>query len=106
MLKPGGMTFHQIGVFTHLDGGHTLNWRSHPPWQHLITETPASVYINRLRLSDYRELFQKYFKQNLRVTLSQSEEALRLLTPEVRKVLHEYSAEELCLGNVEFIATK
>jgi len=106
-LKTGGTTYHTIGLYTKLDGAHSLDWERYPPWHHLIGHVPRNVYINKYSLSVYKNAYKKVFgNTKVKIRISISEEAKNLLTPVRYAKLNYYSKEELLAGSVELIAVK
>jgi hypothetical protein len=100
-------------IFTGITGGHDLDWYPHRvadklhgrtvPWGHLTGEAgPADTFLNRLKRSDYRSMFEKDF-----IILEESEPTPRLgaqyLTSDCRKKLAEYSDEDLFSNKVRFV---
>lgn len=113
VLKPGGVTYIRIHLFTALSGGHNPRVRmldgtfsaDVPPWDHLRQNTfPATVYLNQLRESDYRRVFDKHLK--ILEWVAASTEGEELLTPETEAELKDYSREELLKRGVIVIAQK
>lgn len=105
VLKPGGIIFASIDVFSSLMGGHnvsrSLGLRSElpvgvEPWDHLRKrKLPFTVPLNRLRIKEFEQLFA----ENFEILLSQKigSEGENLLTDEIRRELPDYSDEELTL---------
>ncbi|MGP9814522.1 hypothetical protein ACTZWT_23670 [Rhodopseudomonas sp. NSM] len=103
-------------IFTGISGGHDLDWYPHrvhegldgrtPPWGHLTRQSrPADTYLNELRRSDYRRLFERHFDILEEVDLYH-----RLgehhLTGERRAQLAGYSDEDLFANKVRFVLRK
>lgn len=106
-LRRGGITYHIFALYTALDGAHSLDWRKYSPWHHLIGHVPGNVYINKYRLSTYKDAFERVFSSpTVKIRLSVSEKAQALLTPERYARLRCYSKEELLASSVELIAAK
>jgi SAM-dependent methyltransferase len=66
VLKPGGITFNHLHLFTCDDGGHDLRIRKDvrngmPYWPHLRPQHQAMVqafaYINKIRIPQWKEIF-------------------------------------------------
>jgi SAM-dependent methyltransferase len=69
VLKPDGIFHASVHLFPSLSGGHNLEWhypaqqrrRKAPPWDHLRDDrVPANAYLNRMRLSDYKRVFDEH----------------------------------------------
>lgn len=106
-LKPGGVTYHVFALYSSLEGGHTLDWRRFNPWQHLYSTVPSNAYVNKYRLSVYKEAFEKAFgKENVEINLPKDPEAEALLTDDIRSRLSDYDPRELIVGSPEIIAYK
>lgn len=106
-LKPGGITYHVFALYSSLDGGHTLDWRRFKPWQHLYSTVPSNAYVNKYRLSVYREAFERAFgKDNVTIHLPKDVEAEALLTDEIKARLPDYDPCELVVSSPEIIAYK
>jgi hypothetical protein len=103
-------------IFTGIAGGHDIDWYPHrvaneldgrtPPWGHLTGEAgPVDTFLNKLKRSDYRSMFEKDF-----IILEEIELSPRLgeqyLTSDRRKQLAEYSDEDLFSNKVRFILKK
>jgi hypothetical protein len=103
-------------IFTGISGGHDLDWYPHrvnepldgrtPPWGHLVGQArPADTYLNELRRSDYRRLFERRFE-----ILEEVDSYHRLgeqhLTPQRRAELAGYSDEDLFANKVRFVLKK
>jgi SAM-dependent methyltransferase len=109
LLRTGGTTFHWVAPFTALDGGHSLNYRSYPPWQHLLSEVPANVFINKKRINEYLDTFNERFGvQNVCLCCNASDEAISRLTPARLEELSRagYSKDELLVGSMTIMAQK
>jgi hypothetical protein len=77
-----------------------------PPWDHLRDNNfPANVYLNKLRLSDYRQIFHA----NIEVVEEQlSHEGETILTEELEDLLKMkgYSRDDLLTRSVGFVCRK
>ena len=103
VLKPQALTYIYIHNFTSLSGGHHIAWKypdtepsaTVPPWDHLRGNRHPDIpsWINRMREGDYRREFGKYFELVEWIPFGQEGEGL--LTPEIRRELPDYSADEL-----------
>jgi len=109
VLKPGGVAYITIHLFTSLSGGHSFDWADPgkvAPWDHLRQRwQSAPVYLNRLREHEYHSLFQERF-EILEVLDIGNGEGKDLLTPEIRNELSDYSEEELLKKGITIIARK
>ncbi len=105
VLKPNGIFSIDINLFTGITGGHNLYGKhpaeTHiPPWDHLRQELyPTNVYLNKLRLDDYKRIFRKYFSE-VQFVENESAHFKDLLTDEIRRELSDYSEHELLLDLV------
>ena len=109
LLRNGGITFHWVAPFTALDGGHSLNYRSYPPWEHLLSEVPTNVFINKKRIHEYVDTFNERFGVgNVYVNCNENGEAISLLTPAILDKLTRagYSKDELLVGSMTIMAQK
>lgn len=107
VLKPGGKTYHAFALYSTLDGAHTLDWKRFEPWQHLTGRVDSNAYVNKYRLSFYKENFEKEFGLgNVEVRTRINEASRRYLTPELRARLESYSEEELLTSSPVIVATK
>jgi uncharacterized protein YciI len=90
-------------LFPSLSGGHALDWADPddaprlntpvPPWDHLREQDhSAHVYLNKLRAEDYLKSFGRFFDIERQ---EYTTEGLRLLTPELRTELSDWSEEDL-----------
>lgn len=114
VLKPSGIAWIGVHLFSSLSGGHHLDWiwpdkspaNKVPPWDHLLdNKYPVNTYLNRLRLDQYRDIFHKHtviFDEKL------SYEGNKFLTPEIEKILQHkgYTREDLLTRNVIFLCKK
>jgi SAM-dependent methyltransferase len=115
VLRPGGIVYLNIHPFTAFSGGHHLATISHgglrdgaptiPPWDHLRQNRfPSGVYLNRMRLAQYRAVFDQYL-DTVDWTL-RGPEAERFLTPEIENELAQYTREELLTGKIDYTGRK
>jgi len=112
VMKPEGITYLCIHNFTSLSGGHHIAWKYPdskpstivPPWDHLRQNRFPDIpsFINRLREKDYRQEFEKQFDILEWFTLYTEGE--KLLTPEIRAELNDYSPDELIMKEFVVIA--
>jgi SAM-dependent methyltransferase len=113
VMKKGAITYHLIHLFTSLSGGHNLNWanpdeyvpKNIPPWDHLRKKLfPAHVYLNKLRMKDYIQIFEN--NSTILECKVGKTEGKSLLTPGIKKELSEYSEEELIARDLIIVAKK
>lgn len=112
VMKPRGVTYICIHNFTSLSGGHHISWKNPqtepsrlvPPWDHLRQNRFPKIpsWINRLRAQDYRRAFEADFEILDWFTLYTEGE--KLLTPEIRAELSDYTTEELLLKEFVVVA--
>jgi SAM-dependent methyltransferase len=108
VLKPGGITYIRIHLFTSLSGGHNLDLRDPykiPPWNHLRSKHYTEpVYLNRLREHEYISLFKVRFE--ILDIMDGVYWGKDLLTPSIRAELSDYSEEELLKMHITIVARK
>lgn len=111
-LTHRGLALVRPMIFTGLQGGHNVEWydaaavhlpKACEPWDHLRQNRfPANTYLNRISISQYREIFQNRFEIiEERVRYPRLGE--KLLTPELRAELSIHSDEDLFSNQVGFI---
>lgn len=110
LLKLGGIAVHNVGVWTHLEGGHTFGWDYDRPWAHLKDKDFVStVYLNKLKISDYEMAFEEYFtKENIEIETNVNPIASQLLSEKLYFELSSlgYSKEDLTIGSLRIVARK
>jgi hypothetical protein len=100
-LAPGGLALIRPAIWTALRGGH-LTQRAQEPWEHLRKRRwTANTYLNKFRKDDYRELFRRHFE--IVAEVDPPTVVARLLTPQVREELADYSDDELINGYTLFV---
>jgi len=114
VMKPNAITFICIHNYTSLSGGHHIAWKYPesepselvPPWDHLRKNMYPDIpsWINRKRISDYRQAFEAEFVILDWFTLFTEGE--QFLTPEIRNELIDYSQEELLIKEFVVIARR
>ena len=108
VLKPGGITYIRIHLFTSLSGGHNIDLRNPskvPPWKHLRSKDyTAPVYLNRLKEQEYISLFRVRFE--ILDIIDGVCVGRNLLTPSIRAELSDYSEEELLKMHITIVARK
>jgi ubiquinone/menaquinone biosynthesis C-methylase UbiE len=114
VLRPGGMVWVSIHLFTSPSGGHNLSFTEFPlqtmppgvePWDHLRRRRlPFTVPLNEWRKHQYLETFGRHFE--IIKTYCAFREGQQWLTPDVRAALAGYSEEELTCGALVIVARK
>jgi len=117
-LKPDGVGFVRIHLFPSLSGGHCPDWQyasnaSCPdwgvptkvaPWDHLRENRyPPDSFLNRMRLSDYRDIFRRH---TVIVGEDCEREGVDLLRHAPRELLLIYTEEDLTTAFVAFTFRK
>lgn len=110
-LSPEGVALIRPMIYTGIKGGHNVEWyvalegigRSCPPWDHLLENRyPANTYLNRLWLSDYRNIFSEYF-DILEEKVEEPFAGAWAMTGSLKERLSRYPDEELFSNRVRFI---
>jgi SAM-dependent methyltransferase len=115
VLRPGGLVWSIIHIFTSPSGGHNVSFTQYPlrslpagaePWDHLRRRKlpPAGVPLNRWRKGQYLEAFARRFEVLKSYTALR--EGGQWLTPEVAAELNAYSADELTCAHYVIVARK
>lgn len=114
VLRPGGVVWTCIHLFTSPSGGHNLGFNEIPlrhlprgvaPWDHLRErKLPFSVPLNEWRRDQYREEFAERFSIVQEYCLTREGE--NLLTPELEHELAMYDRDELTCGAYVIVAHK
>lgn len=114
VLSSSGIAVIFIHLFRSLSGGHCLEWGipeqspsiKVPPWDHLRNNKyPANTYLNKLTISQYRNIFQSYTNiVEEQITI----EGERFLTKEIEAELigKGYTREDLLTRDITFFAKK
>jgi SAM-dependent methyltransferase len=117
-LKPGGVGYVTVHLFPSLSGGHCMDWQHAldssypdcgipsdvPPWDHLRENLyPPDSFLNRLRLRDYREVFQRCTLVVAEDLQREGEDLLQLAPSEL---LTAYTAEDLTTALAAFTFRK
>ncbi|CAH2602970.1 Class I SAM-dependent methyltransferase [Rhodovastum atsumiense] len=114
VLKPGGIAIINAHLFSSLSGGHCLAWadpdRSPPqnvaPWDHLRENRhPPGVYLNRMKLPEYRAAFDAALCVVDEAVVLEGERHL-LKDIEIELAAKGYTREDLLTREVRFIARK
>lgn len=116
VLRPGGVCHIRIHLFPSLSGGHHVAWAypdesipdDVPPWDHLReSRSPAHVYLNGLKDSDYRAAFGAVPELAVLDWSAVRTEGETLLTPEIeRELADRYTREDLLTRSVVVIARR
>ena len=112
-LRPNGLALIRPMVFTGICGGHHLEWYPHTfkenlnrrtePWEHLRRNRfPANTFLNRLRRSDYVELFAEHFRI-IEEKVMMPALGTEFMTGQIRSELRSYRDDELFSNSVLFI---
>jgi len=114
ILRPGGVAWVCIHLFTSPSGGHNLSLteiplRNIPPridvWDHLRKrQLPFHVSLNEWRQSQYLEAFARHFE--ILKDYCAIREGEEFLTPQIRAELSDYSRDELTCGAYVILARK
>lgn len=114
VLKPGGLIYARIHLFTSLSGGHNIRVAEVPlrylpkgvePWDHLRKRRlPFDVPLNEWRQGQYLAEFTKHFEVLKHYCAMREGEDL--LTPEIENELSNYSCDELTCGAYVIVARK
>jgi SAM-dependent methyltransferase len=114
VLRPGGILWVGIHIFTSPSGGHYLGFTEIPlrnippgvdPWDHLRKKRfPPLVPLNQWRLSQYLDVFSENFEILKHYCITREGE--HLLTPEIESELSDYSRAELTNRTTIIIARK
>lgn len=116
-LSPNGLALIRPNVFTGITGGHRVEWFEDnigrkwcsgwsAPWGHLMDRgLVGDTYLNRLRRSDYRSLFETRFNI-LGEWVKYPDLGREYLTEEVAQGLPGYGDDELFSNQVMFVLMK
>lgn len=114
VLRPGGLVYACIHLFTCPSGGHNVRisevpLRSLPPgvdpWDHLRKRRlPFHVPLNEWRQDQYLQLFAQHFE--ILKHYCATREGEEFLTSEIRAELSAYSRDELTCGAYVIVARK
>jgi ubiquinone/menaquinone biosynthesis C-methylase UbiE len=114
VIRPGGMVWTSIHLFTSLSGGHNLSKTEIPlrrmprgvePWDHLRRRAlPVDPTLNGWRREQYVDAFARQFEILKRYcTLHEGEQ---FLTPALERELASYSRDELTCAAYVIVARK
>lgn len=113
-LSPNGLALIRPNIFTGITGGHSVEWfednigkrwcsKWSAPWGHLIDQgSVGDTYLNRLRRSEYRSLFETRFKI-IDERVKYPDLGRKYLTDEVAQELSGYGEDELFSNQVMFV---
>jgi SAM-dependent methyltransferase len=114
ILRPGGMLYARIHLFTCLSGGHNVGVAQVPlvrlprgieAWDHLRKrQLRLDVPLNEWRKAQYLAEFQKHFEIVRHYCAMREGE--HLLTPQIESELSNYSRDELTCGAYVIVARK
>lgn len=114
VLRPGGIGWVLIHVFTSLSGGHNVSLSQMPlrhlprgvdAWDHLRSRRlPFHVPLNEWRIQQYVDEFAKHFEVVKQYCAMREGE--ELLTPEIERELLPYTRDELTCGAYVIVARK
>ncbi|MCX7790861.1 MAG: class I SAM-dependent methyltransferase [Chloroflexaceae bacterium] len=114
VLRPGGVLWVGIHLFTCPSGGHNVSFTQYPlrslprgaePWDHLRRQRrPFTVPLNRWRKHQYLEAFAREFDV-LRCYCA-TREGEQWLTPALEAELSAYSRDELTCAHLVILARK
>lgn len=95
VLKKDGKFYISVDLYSKLHGGHEINPKQ--PWNHLLNKNfKPNVYLNKLRMEDYKTIFSRHFGK-IQFICREDPEVKKLLTPELKKKLSLYSDVELTM---------
>lgn len=104
VLKENGKFYITVDLYSKIHGGHEVNPKQ--PWNHLLNKKfKPNVYLNKLRLEDYKRIFSKYFK-TIKFICEENSKAKQLLTPELRNKLSKFSGIELTMNPLKILGEK
>jgi len=114
VLRPGGIAWISIHLFSSPSGGHNLSFTEFPlrtlppgvePWDHLRRrQLPFTVPLNEWRKEQYLQAFGRHF--DILKTYCAMREGQAWLTPEVRAQLPGYTDDELTCAALVIVARR
>ncbi len=114
VLRPGGMLWVGIHLFTSPSGGHNVSFTQYPlrslppgaePWDHLRRqERPFTVPLNRWRKHQFLDAFAREFE--VLHHYCGAREGEQWLTPELEAELSAYTRDELTCAHLIILARK
>jgi SAM-dependent methyltransferase len=109
VLKPGGVLYLDLHLFTAVHGDHDFR-PGVPPWNHLRCGTAPKrppCFVNRVRLAKWRDMVSETFPSVWFLNIDGEMESTRHhLTNEIRQELADYSEEELLTTTFIAVARK
>jgi len=117
-LKPDGIGFVVVHLFASLSGGHCLDWQyaldptypewgvpsDVPAWDHLRENRfPADSFLNKMRLDEYRSIFDK---ETIVLAEHDTREGVDLLPLAPLELLSEYGRDDLTVALASFTFRK
>ena len=95
VLKKGGKFYISVDLYSKLHGGHEIQPKQ--PWNHLLNKNfKPNVFLNKLKKAEYESIFSRHF-DTVKFISKEDPEVKKLLTPELKKKLVEYSEIELTM---------
>lgn len=114
VLRPGGLIWAGIHLFTSPSGGHNISFTQYPlhklpsgtePWDHLRKcQLPFTVPLNKWRKDQYVAEFARHFE--ILTVYCGLREGKQWLTPALEIELSDYSCDELTCATLVIIARK
>jgi ubiquinone/menaquinone biosynthesis C-methylase UbiE len=114
VLRPGGVVYARIHLFTCPSGGHNVRITEIPlrklprgvdAWDHLRkNRVPFHVPLNKWRQDQYLQVFSKHFE--ILKEYCAMREGEELLTSEIEGELVKYTRDELTCGAYVILARK
>ena len=108
VLKPGGLCIHSIDLHDHIGSHRVNNWLKflyYEPWAWNIMTSNRGCWTNRLRSTQWREIFENHFTiidfDARRQTIPSTFKASKLATP-----FKDYDLEILSVSSLNIIARK
>ncbi|MBF0199123.1 MAG: class I SAM-dependent methyltransferase [Planctomycetes bacterium] len=95
ILKPGGLFYLDIHLFTAIHGDHDFRPQT-PPWNHLRFQSSCPHYVNEIRLKTWNEMLNKTFGEVRTLNIDgEITRGKQYLSESIREELQEFSEEEL-----------
>lgn len=114
VLRPGGMLWVGVHLFTSPSGGHNVSFTQYPlrslppgaePWDHLrARRRPFTVPLNRWRKHQFLAAFAERFE--VLSHYCNQREGEQWLTPALEAELSDYSRDELTCAQLVIVARK
>jgi len=104
VLKKEGKFYISIDVYSRFYGGHEIQPKN--PWDHLINKDfKPNVFLNKLRLDEYKSIFSRYFNK-FEFIYKEVPKIKKLLKPELKNLLSNYSETELTMSQLIVLGEK